>query len=113
MAHHLEKLQCAFLWGGYGPYGEEIQMHLVNWKSVCLPLQSSDLGIQNLLWRIVIASKYGNDGVVGALEFQINLMGFLCGSTLKVVGEDFLKISYSRWEGVFKSVFGTICGVRS
>ena len=74
MAHHLEKLQRDSLWGSYG---DEVQMHLVNWKSVCLPLQSSDLGIRNLLWRIVIASKYGNDGVAGALEFQINLMGFL------------------------------------
>ena len=40
-------------------------------------------------------------------------MGFLCGSTLEVVGEGFLKISYSRWERVFESVFGTICGVGS
>ena len=54
-------------------------------------------------------------GVVGVLEFSMNLMGFLCGSLLEGIGGGFLKIPDLWWDGVLAlgSIFGTTYGVGS
>jgi hypothetical protein len=78
MAHHFEKLQLNFLWGGLG---DGVKFQLVSWKTICEPIQSGGLGIKNFvrinipllgkwiwhfatetetLWRLVAATKYGS-----------------------------------------------------
>ena len=41
----MEKLQCAFLWGGIS---EEFKYHLVSWSKICTPIFEGGLGIRNL-----------------------------------------------------------------
>jgi hypothetical protein len=41
VAHRIEKLQRDFLWGGIG---EEFKYHLVNWHTICAPIQQGGLG---------------------------------------------------------------------
>jgi hypothetical protein len=78
VAHHIEKLQRDFLWGGLE---NEHKFQLVNWQQVCSPIQEGGLGIRKVavfnkallgkwlwmyatkpmaLWRRVIDSKYGS-----------------------------------------------------
>ena len=47
VAHRLENLQRDLLLGGLG---NEVKMQLVNWKTVCQPLQSGGLGIRSLTY---------------------------------------------------------------
>ena len=47
MAHRLENLQQDLLLGGSG---NEVKMQLVNWKTVCHPLQLGGLGIRSLTY---------------------------------------------------------------
>jgi hypothetical protein len=78
VARRMEQLQRDFLWGGLG---EEFKFHLVNWDSVCSPVQCGGLAMKNLrlynkallgkrlwhfgkervaLWRRLIDLKYGS-----------------------------------------------------
>jgi hypothetical protein len=78
VAKRIEKLQCAFLWGGIS---EEFKYHLVSWSKICTPIFEGGLGIQNLRmfnrallgkwlwcfaqeqeawWRKVLEAKYGS-----------------------------------------------------
>jgi hypothetical protein len=79
VAHRIEKIQRDFLWGGIG---QEFKYHLVNWRTICTPIQQGGLGLRqiipfnqallgkwlwrfanerNALWRQVIGCKYGCD----------------------------------------------------
>ena len=49
MAHRLENLQQDLLLGGSG---NEVKMQLVNWKTVCQPLQLGGLGIRSLTLKL-------------------------------------------------------------
>jgi hypothetical protein len=78
VARRMEQLQRDFLWGGLG---EEFKFHLVNWDSVCSPVQCGGLAVKNLrlynkallgkwlwrfgkergaLWRRLVEMKYGS-----------------------------------------------------
>jgi hypothetical protein len=77
VAHRIEKLQRDFLWGGLG---NEFKYHLVNWRTLCAPIQQGGLGLRQIIpfnqallskwlwrfanerdayWRRVIVCKYG------------------------------------------------------
>ena len=77
VANRIEKIQRNFLWGGQG---ELANPHLVNWDTVCSPINYGGLGVRKIvtfnkallgkwlwqfgmeethLWRRVIATKYG------------------------------------------------------
>ena len=43
VAHRIEKLQRDFLWGGLG---DEFKYHLVNWHTICAPIQQGGLGLR-------------------------------------------------------------------
>jgi hypothetical protein len=79
VAHRIEKLQRDFLWGGIE---DEFKYHLVNWHTICTPIQQGGLGLRqivpfnqallvkwlwrfanerNAYWRQVIVGKYGCD----------------------------------------------------
>ena len=79
VARRMEQLQRDFLWGGLG---EEFKFHLVNWDSICSPVQCGGLAMKNLrlynkallgkwlwrfgkerraLWRRLIDLKYGSE----------------------------------------------------
>uniref|UniRef100_A0A2N9H476 Reverse transcriptase domain-containing protein n=1 Tax=Fagus sylvatica TaxID=28930 RepID=A0A2N9H476_FAGSY len=79
VAHRIEKFQRDFLWGGIG---EEFKYHLVNWRTICSPIQQGGLGLRRIIsfnqallgkwlwrfanernayWRQVIGCKYGCD----------------------------------------------------
>jgi hypothetical protein len=76
VANRLERLQRDFLWGDIG---DEFKFHLVNWMRICTSINSSGLGVRNLiqfnrvllgkwlwwyameseaLWRLVVEAKY-------------------------------------------------------
>ena len=79
VAYRIEKLQRDFLWGGIG---DEFKYHLVNWRTICAPIQQDGLGLRqiipfnqallgkwlwrfanerNVYWRQVMVCKYGCD----------------------------------------------------
>ena len=45
VANRIEKIQRDFLWGGLG---DEFKYHLVNWRSICLPIQEGGLGVRQI-----------------------------------------------------------------
>jgi hypothetical protein len=46
VAHRIEKLQRDFLWGGLG---DEFKFHLVNWRTICAPIQQGGLGLRRII----------------------------------------------------------------
>jgi hypothetical protein len=46
VAHRIEKLQHNFLWGGIG---DEFKYHLVNWHTICTPIQQGGLGLRQVV----------------------------------------------------------------
>jgi hypothetical protein len=46
VAHWIEKIQRDFLWGGIG---EEFKYHLVNWRTICTPIQHGGLGLRQII----------------------------------------------------------------
>jgi hypothetical protein len=130
VAHHIEKLQRDFLWGGIG---DEFKYHLVNRCTICAPIQQGGLGLRqiipfnqalmgkwlwrfanerNAFWRQVIVSKYGCDRDGWHSKEGQGGHEFVCGSTFNPVGLGFLGMFTIPLDPVIRSGFGWIGGVR-
>ena len=95
MANKIEKLQRDFLWG-------DSKTRLLGWDKVCIPIANGGLGIrklttfnkallgkwlwhfgieETLLWRRVVASKFGEEwGAGGGLpSWEWVFMCVICG----------------------------------